>query len=183
MALQGRARELVPMIVLPLVFLGGCGTQVGGSQPRSEPTSPTTSMSPTSSEATGDPSADPPSNFADAMSRHGYQIRDAKPDPGDVTSQDAIEKAQSKYPLFTTSDPVSAHYFLVSTPGAGPLESPDSATSSVTKPTYQDAHMWVVYARAEMLKDDSNPALGTVMGTVVVFVDATSGEPLEAITY
>ncbi len=43
--------------------------------------------------------------------------------------------------------------------------------------------MWVVYARTAMLKDDSDPTLGTVTGTVVVFVDALTGKAREALTY
>lgn len=72
-------------------------------------------------------------------------------------------------------------FFLVTTPHGGRLKDTNSPDSDV-EPGLNKTPMWVVYARADMLKDDNDPSLGSVRGTVVVFVDAATGQAEQAIT-
>ncbi len=129
------------------------------------------------------PAAEPPGGFLKKMARHGYLLEPATKQPGEVEPESSIESAREKYGLFTDEDPVSATLYRLTTPNEGPLANPQDPNSPVAIPKYQDTPVWVVYARADMLKDDHDPSLGMVTGTVVVFVDAMSGEAREAITY
>lgn len=100
-----------------------------------------------------------------------------------ISPDEALRNAERTYALFGSGDPVATRLYLVTTPYGGELADPDDPDSPVIRPTLDRTAMWVVYARAEMLKDDNKPERGFVTGTVVVFVDAASGEPQQAITY
>ena len=126
--------------------------------------------------------AELPPNFIGTMARHGYVLTKKAVADGAISGDAAIEQARQTFPLFQASDPSVATYFLVTTPRGGRLKDVNNPYSDV-EPGLNKTPMWVVYAQADMLKDDNDPSLGWVRGTVVAFVDATTGQAEQAITY
>lgn len=122
-----------------------------------------------------------PDDFVKQMAHENLVLEppgDAKPV---VSSDVAIDRAIAMYALFSRADPVVAGFYRVTMPLQGPLSDPDDPGSPVI-PTYKDDPMWVIYARADMVKDETRPELGLVKGTVIVVV-TSRGEPIRAMTF
>lgn len=116
------------------------------------------------------------------MAHHGYVLDQGNAADASIDADTAVIRARTGYGLFSDTDPAVAAYYLVTTPRGGPLENPQDPGSPV-EPDLDHAPMWVVYARTDVLKDESHPSRGWVLGSVVVFVDATTGRAEQAITY
>lgn len=193
MKLHVRLLSVAGSIVAALVLMTGCGTVTSPTNASDEasptPSSPSShpssaSPTPSPSEPTSTPrAAEFPPDFVETMEQSGYVLENAEGHEPFVSSDEAISNARDFYRLFTAEDPVAADYFLVTTPTGGPLEDPNDPESGITKPRLDKTPMWVIYARAEMLKDERNPDRGTVTGTVVTFVFGDTGKPESAVTY
>ena len=176
-------RGLASAVVLVVGLTSGCGAAPTASHNKVDDPSAAGQSSSTPTAAPESPeSAELPPNFIGTMARHGYVLTNTAANDGVISGDAAIEQARQTFPLFQVSDPSVATYFLVSTPRGGRLKDVTNPDSDV-KPDLDKTPMWVVYAQADMLKDDSDPSLGWVRGTVVVFVDATTGQAEQAITY
>lgn len=174
----------VGLVLGLILLLCACGTEVAGPTAATTSSTASSPSAPASTEATPlHPVAVPPDNFLKTMARHGYQLQTSQTQSGEVDSETAIASAEKKYGLFSDKDPASAELYDLTTPDEGALENPDDPNSSVATPKYQDTPVWVVYAQAEMQKDPYNPSLGNVTGTIMVIVDAKTGEAREAMTW
>jgi hypothetical protein len=115
------------------------------------------------------------------MARHGYVLDEGNPADARVTGDDAVRTARETYRLFTSEDPVATAYYLVTTPTNSGSPA-GQGSPSVIKPLNRTP-VWVVYAKAQMLKDERDPSQGWVEGTVIILVDALTGEPLQGIWF
>ena len=186
MAHRRTAECAVATLLLGLTLPSACGTARStdsAPDPASSFEPQSTSISESPEESNSPAQAEFPPGFAKTMRTNGYVLEDPGSTAPGATRAEAIENARSFYGLFDSDDPVTAGFFKVTTPDAGPLESPGNPESKIIHPTLDKLPMWVVYARAEMPRDERNPELGLVTGTVVVFVDATNGKAQSAITY
>lgn len=115
------------------------------------------------------------------MARQGLVLEPAGQLEPIVSRQTAIDRDISFYGLFTADDPVFVGFYRVTAPRAGRLSDPHNPNSPIV-PLHRRQPMWVIHAKADMLKDDNDPGLGLVRGTVIVIL-TSRGMPIEARTY
>lgn len=173
-------RCLASCAALVGALTAGCGTAASHNQ-ASDQAVAAQSSSPTPTPGEKQPAELPP-NFIGIMARHGYVLTRGNADDASISVDAAIEQARQTFGLFQESDPSVAAYFLVSTPTGGHVKN-DNDPNSTVEPDLDKTPMWVVYAQADMLKDENDPSLGWVRGTVVVLVDAITGRAEQAITF